>query len=147
MTLVKYKNPTRTFMPSLFSDFDSVFDSWFNTPLTSWGNENYGKVNVVENDNNYVMEVALPGISRDNVEINVEENALNVSVKSEVKKETEDKNYIRKEFSYSNFNRSFELPENTDVEKIGAEFKDGILHITIDKMAVLQKEAKKIEIK
>ena len=146
MTIVKYPKQ-RTFMPSLFSDFDSILESWVNTPLTSWGKENYGKVNVVENDNNYVVEVALPGVDKQNVNIGVEDNVLTVEVKSEVEKNVEEKNYIRKEFSYSNFERSFDLPENTDAEKIGAEFKDGILNITIDKVAVLKNEAKQIQIK
>ena len=121
--------------------FPSIFDRFFNNDLMDWNLSNFSStntslpaVNVRENENEFVIDVAAPGMGKNDFKINFQNNVLTIS--SEKKEEKEDKNesYTRKEFSYQSFQRSFTVAENTvDTEKINAKYNDGILHITLPK--------------
>ena len=96
-------------------------------------------VNVSEDDKAYTVEVAVPGIRKEDCNVRLNDDTLAVSV--ECKQETEDdqqksRNFLRKEFAYSNFSQSFALPENVDKHNISANVADGILTITLPKMEV-----------
>jgi HSP20 family protein len=93
-------------------------------------------VNIREDEKNYVLELAVPGIDKNNLKIDINEDVLTIS--SESKNETEENKdgYKRKEFSYSSFCRSFYIPENVDREKIEAGYKDGILSVGLPKQEV-----------
>jgi HSP20 family protein len=139
MTLVNFNNRTRNTAPY----FNNVFDSLFSDALTK--NKLIDKspnVNISESENAYVIELAAPGLKKEDFQINLKKDTL--SVWAEVKtQETETaKDFTRKEFDYSSFARSFNLPDSADGEKITAEYKDGILNITINKKddSKLQKE-------
>jgi len=95
-------------------------------------------VNIKENDKNFEIEVAAPGLSKEDFQVNLEKTVLTVSSEKEVKNETEKDNFMRKEFSYNSFSRSFSIPETIDMEKIKASHKNGILTIELTK----QEEAK-----
>lgn len=95
-------------------------------------------VNIKENDKNFEIEVAAPGLNKGDFKINIEKNILTVSSEKEVKEETEKDNFMRKEFGYNSFTRSFSIPESIDLEKIKASHKNGILKIELPK----QEEAK-----
>jgi HSP20 family protein len=130
MTLVNFNNRTRNTAPY----FNNVFDSLFSDALTK--NKLIDKspnVNISESENAYVIELAAPGLKKEDFQINLKKDTL--SVWAEVKtQETETaKDFTRKEFDYSSFARSFNLPDSADGEKITAEYKDGILNITINK--------------
>jgi Molecular chaperone (small heat shock protein) len=90
-------------------------------------------VNIREDDKNYVLDFAIPGIDKKDLKIDMNEDVLTIS--SEVKNESEENKdgYKRKEFSYSAFSRSFYIPENVDREKIGANYKDGVLTVSLPK--------------
>jgi HSP20 family protein len=91
-------------------------------------------VNIKELEDEYQVEVAAPGLEKDNFKIEVDNNMLTIS--SEFKEDSEDKkeNFTRREFSYSSFNRSFSLPEEVNKDKIKANHKNGILTVHIPKV-------------
>ena len=90
-------------------------------------------VNVLENDNDYVVEVAAPGLEKKDFRINLENDCLTISSEKENKSEERNDNYSRKEFSCNSFSRSFNLPDTVDIDKISASHKNGILYISIPK--------------
>ena len=104
-------------------------------------------VNVIENDKDFKLEMAVPGMEKKDFRIHVENDMLTVS--SEKKEETNEKkeNYTRREFSYTSFSRSFRLPENCLAEKIDAKYENGILKLILPKKEVtVSKAAKEIKI-
>ncbi|KQS39841.1 Hsp20/alpha crystallin family protein [Pedobacter sp. Leaf194] len=130
MTLVNFNNRTRNTAPY----FNNVFDSLFSDAVTK--NKMVDKspnVNIYENETSFVIELAAPGLKKEDFQINLKKDTL--SVWAEVKKDEAQvaKDFTRKEFDYSSFARSFNLPETADGDKITAEYKDGILSININK--------------
>lgn len=110
----------------------NIFDDEFFSGLTT-RNNTMPAVNVREDEKSYTLDLAIPGIDKKDLKIDMNEDVLTIS--SEMKSESEDsKNgYKRKEFSYSSFCRSFYIPENVNQDKIGANYKDGILTVTLPK--------------
>ena len=104
-------------------------------------------VNIIENDKDYKLEMAVPGMEKKDFHINVENDMLTVrSEKKEEMKENKE-NYTRREFSYSSFSRSFRLPENCLPEKIDAKYENGILKLLLPKKEVtLSKPVKEIKV-
>jgi HSP20 family protein len=105
-------------------------------------------VNVAEDDKAYRIEVAVPGLSKKDVRIDLEDQVLTIS--SEKKEEKEDKktNYMRREFSHNAFKRSFELPDTVDQDNIVARHESGVVTIHLPKKEeMVQKAPKQIEIK
>jgi HSP20 family protein len=90
-------------------------------------------VNIKEDKDDFKVEVAAPGLNKKDFKINLENNVLTVSCDMEENREEKDERYMRREFCYSSFCRSFALPDSVDSEKIKAEHKDGILSIVIPK--------------
>jgi HSP20 family protein len=104
-------------------------------------------VNIKEDDKNYVLDLAVPGIDKKDLKIDINEDVLTIS--SETKSESEESSdgYKRKEFSYSEFCRSFYIPENVNREKIEANYKDGVLSVALPKQEEEKnKVTRKIEI-
>jgi HSP20 family protein len=130
MTLVKFNNKTRNTAPY----FNNVFDSLFSEALNK--NQAVNKVpnvNIYEGTNEYKIELAAPGLNKEDFKIDLKKD--NLSVWAEKKNEADtQKDYTRKEFEYNSFARSFVLPEGVDVDKISAEYTNGILYITIGKL-------------
>jgi len=135
MTLLK-RNESK--VPS----FPSVFDNWFNRDLTDWMTWNFSEtnttvpaVNVRETENEFTIEVAVPGLNKEDFKINLEQDVLTISSEKKSEKTEEKKGiYSRKEFSYQSFQRSFSFPEKmVDIDKIAANYDKGILHISIPK--------------
>lgn len=97
------------------------------------------KTNIVEHDEAYVLEMTVPGMNKDNIQLEVENNTLMVQGSVEERKDDEESpNFYRREFRIGAFKRSFELPKNVDVESIDANYKDGILLIRLPKMEKLE---------
>ncbi|MBE0660945.1 MAG: Hsp20/alpha crystallin family protein [Bacteroidales bacterium] len=90
-------------------------------------------VNIVEGKNDFRIEVAAPGLEKKDFKINLENNVLTISSEKEVKDEQADDKYMRREFSYSSFQRSFALPNTVEAEKINANYKNGVLNLVIPK--------------
>ncbi len=104
-------------------------------------------VNIIEGKDDFSIEVAAPGLEKDDFRIDLENNILTISCEKEENKEETDEQYMRKEFNYSSFNRTFSLPDSVDSDKIKASHKNGILNITIPKREeAKQKPAKQIKI-
>jgi HSP20 family protein len=90
-------------------------------------------VNIIEGKEDFRIEVAAPGFEKKDFKIDLNNNVLTISSEKEVKDEVTDSKYMRREFSYSSFQRSFALPNTVDAEKINASYKDGVLNILIPK--------------
>jgi HSP20 family protein len=127
----------RSYKPFTFQDFLS--EDFF--PTINRTTSTLPAVNIREDEKAFYLELAIPGMSKEDVKIELKDEMLTIS--SEHKEEKEDKaeGYSRKEFSYNSFCRSFYLPEGVDTEKINASYKEGILGIEIPK----KEEEKKIK--
>ena len=146
MTLVKFNNGQRKQMvsPRLVDVFDSIFNEQHANATTALRTP---AVNVAESENGFDIELAVPGLKKEDFKINLDKNLLTVS--AEVKKEeaAEVKKYNKKEFSFNSFSRTFTLPETVDYTKIEAEYTDGILKLTIAKKEEAKIQAREITIK
>lgn len=105
-------------------------------------------INVIETDGEYDMEMAVPGLTKEDLNVQVDENCLNISMekKTETEHKNEKKNYLRREFSTQQFFRSFELPENVEKEKITAKVENGVLKIALPKVVHVEKKPQPKEI-
>ncbi len=120
------------FLPGFTDDFfGKDFLSDF---FDSSANKTIPEVNVLENKDSFTIEVAAPGLEKKDFKIDLNNNILTISSAKEAKKEDKKEKYIRREFSYSSFQRSFSLPDSVNRDKIKANHKDGILMIEIPKL-------------
>jgi len=145
MTLVKFNNQrNNTLMPGFNDVFDSIFnDTFFNDRMVT----RVPAVNISESENNYHVELAAPGLKKDDFKLNLERNQLTISVEQSSDHQDNQKNYSKREYSYSSFVRSFTLPESADDGKIDASYTDGILRIDIAKREEAKAVRRQIEIK
>jgi HSP20 family protein len=148
MTLVR-KNQ------SYYSSFPSFFDNFFSRDLMDWNSQNFSNtdttipaVNVKEDEEKYQIEVAAPGMNKEDFKVKIENNVLTISSERKEEKDEKKKGYNRREFSYESFHRSFTLPEGHVVsEKITASYDNGILNIELPKREEVKPQApKEIEI-
>jgi HSP20 family protein len=95
--------------------------------------QNMPAVNITEGKEDYRIDVAAPGLKKEDFKISLDNNVLSISSEKEYKNETRDENLLRREFSYSSFSRSFTLPESVNGDKIKATHNDGILSIVVPK--------------
>ena len=131
---------------SLFP-FSPMFSDLFETDFFS--NKfasNLPAVNIKENGNEFIVEVAAPGLKKNDFKITTENGLINISAEHEDTKEMKDEKYTRKEYNYNSFSRSFALPENVKYENVMAKYEDGILKLLIPKMEEAKKISKKTEI-
>jgi HSP20 family protein len=104
-------------------------------------------VNIREDEKNYALDLAVPGIDKKDLKIDVNEDVLTISSENRNESDENKNGFRRKEFSYSAFSRSFYIPENVDRDKIDASYKDGVLSISLPKQEeVKNKVERKIEI-
>jgi len=149
-TLIKTNRSLFPAIPSLLNDF--LADDWFDSSLASWKSPGatLPAVNVSETNDDFLIDVAAPGMKRDDFKVELVDNVLTIVSQREDNPEQQDSNtkYIRKEFSYQAFQRSFSLPENkVEGNKIAARYIDGILHVTIPKKEEAKiKPAKQIKV-
>lgn len=131
----------------------SIFDDMFKTDWMDNGNSGMNRigtsvpaVNVSEDDDNFTLEVAAPGMTKKDFNLELDNGVLTIS--SEQKKEDEKKDsngrFTRREFSYSSFKRAFSLPETVDPEKISANYKEGVLKINLPKREDAKVQAKRM---
>jgi len=102
-------------------------------------------VDIIEDDQNYVIKAELPGVKKEDIKVGVQDDVLTVSGHRHYEKEEKDKKFHRIERSYGSFARSFTLPEDSDGEKVSAEFKDGILKVILPKSERVK--PKQVEVK
>lgn len=135
--------------------FPNLFDDFFMRNLWNQNVDNYSTnkinipaVNIKENSKNFEVELAAPGMNKDDFKIEVEDNTLIISSEKNHEKEVkEDENYTRKEFSYQSFQRSFQLSKDVvDVENIEAKYENGVLHLLIPKKEEVKQTSRTIKI-
>ncbi len=139
-----YSN-NNSWIPSIFNDFFA--DPWVPSKIAGTA----PAINVSEDDKEYKVEVAAPGMTKDDFKINVANDELVIAMekKGDSKDEDKDKKYLRREFSYSKFEQHLTLPDNVERDNISAGMNDGVLTIDIPKMTEEEKaqEMHYIEIK
>lgn len=130
-----FARPFQSAFPNFFDD-DNFFEGNFL-------NSSAPAVNVKENKDNFEIELAAPGMRKEDFKVDVDNGVLSISSEKEESNEESEENYTRKEFSYSSFKRSFTLPENVNDENIKAKYKEGVLEITVEKKEKDPKKAPK----
>ncbi len=128
----------RNYKPLTLSDF---FNEDFFPTFTRTSNS-LPAVNIREDEKGFYLELAVPGMDKKNLKIEVKDEVLTISAEQKEEKQEDLEGYRRREFSYSSFCRSFYLPEDVNGEKIGASYKDGILNIEIPKLGEDKKKEK-----
>lgn len=132
-------------LPNVFNDF---LRDWSSTNFSNT-NTTLPAVNIKETENDFIVDVAVPGMNKKDFKIDLDNDVLTISSEKTSNKEDSDDNYTRKEYSYMSFKRSFTLPKNVvDSDKINATYKNGELKITIPKLDEAKpKPARLIEVK
>lgn len=130
-------------MPTVFDDYFKPWNELFDGGGL-WGKTmNIPAVNITEHKDQYMVSLAVPGMKKDDFKIDVDGNLLTISSEKEENKEEKEKKFTRKEYNYSSFSRCFTLPEEINKEKIEAKYEDGVLKISMPRIA----EAKKLTAK
>jgi HSP20 family protein len=128
----------RNYKPLTLSDF--LNEDFF--PTFTRSSTSLPAVNIREDEKAFYLELAVPGMNKNDLKIEVKDEVLTISAAQKDEKQEEHEGYRRREFSYSSFCRSFYLPEDVNGDKIGASYKDGILNVEIPKMEEEQKKEK-----
>jgi HSP20 family protein len=147
MTLVKLNADKRNngaLLPGFTDVFDTIFnDSFLHDRMTV----RVPAANVSETADHYHVELAAPGLRKEDFKLNLERNVLNISVEMQNEQKDAQKNYSKREYSYSSWVRSFTLPESANAEQIDATYTDGVLRIDIAKREEAKAVRRQIEIK
>ena len=136
MTLIKWqhRNPLSDMVNNIFdNDLGDFFGKRFSDPAA----------NIIENPEAFKLEIAAPGMNKEDFRINLENNILTLSAELDDQKREEGKNYTRKEFYYGSFSRAFTLPKSIDLDKIRADYEAGILRVTLPKRDEARLDLKK----
>jgi HSP20 family protein len=145
MTYVKFKNNgplTHTMLNKMFNPLykeffePSLHDSATHTPA----------VNILESAEKFQIELAAPGLVKEDFNIKLEKEVLHISTSKKAEEVQEGTKYTRKEFNFHSFKRSFNLPEIADQDQISAEYKEGILTVAIAKKKESMPQVKEIKI-
>ena len=135
MPIRKYNN--QNWLPSIFNDF-------FDNDWMVKANATAPAINVIESNTDYKVEVAAPGMTKEDFNIHLTDNnelVISMEKKNETKEEDkENKKYLRREFSYSKFQQTMILPDDVDKEKISAQVENGVLNINLPKFTEQEKE-------
>lgn len=127
-------NPSDLRKFEVFDNFFEDINSLLADPMFNKGKKLVApKIDIFEDESDYHLEAELPGIKEKDIDIQIDNHILSIKAKQEEKIENKDKNYYRRERYYGEFQRSIHLPNNINSEKIAADFKHGILHVTIPK--------------
>ena len=127
-------------------------DNFFNTPVMAQTTTTAPAVNVKEDNKQYVMEVAVPGLKKEQVNMSIDKDGyltLSIENKNEQKDENKKEHYLRREFSYTSYRQSYALPDNVDADKIEANVADGVLKVVLPKVEKKEEkeDVKHIEVK
>lgn len=146
MALVKFSNGNRG--TALNPWIGDVFDNFFyDTFLSDRMISRVPAVNISESEGNYHIELAAPGLQKEDFKINLDKNILSISAEQEKEEKDETKNYSRREYSYNSFVRSFNLPDSVDQSNIEAQYQNGVLKINVAKREEAKYQSREIAIK
>ena len=140
-------------LPVMFKNswFPTVFDDFFNSDFMPRANSTAPAVNVKEDEKAYTMELAAPGIKKEFCRVNINEDGnLHIAIENKFEHKEGDKKqrYLRREFSYSNYEQVYTLPDDVEKDKVSAKVENGILTVVLPKITKKEepKIAKAIEI-
>jgi HSP20 family protein len=146
MTLVKFNNNkgANALMPGFNDVFESIFnDTFFNDHMVA----RVPAVNISETAESFHLELAAPGLKKQDFRISLDQKVLNISVEQQNESKEEDKRFSKREFSYTSFTRSFTLPELADPNRIEAAYEEGVLKVDIAKKEEAKMASRQIELK
>ena len=126
---------------NLLREFDNVLRNRVQDGIWS------PKVNIVENEKGYTISAELPGVSKDDIDIDLKDNTLSIKGEKKVESKDEKENYIRVESSYGKFERSFNVSDDIDRNSVNASFKDGVLTLVLNKKEESKPKQIKVEVK
>lgn len=134
MTLIKFKNEPASRMMDRSQHFSDLFNDFFEGVINSNASKSFNpSINIKESDTQFKLEIAAPGLKKEDFKINLENDVLSISAEKNEEKSEKNEKYTRKEFSYASFSRSFTLPEVADNEKIVANYENGVMTLVIPK--------------
>ena len=134
LPLIMRENYKPFYMSNLFND------NFFQMPTGK--TSSMPAVNIKEDEKNYLIDLAVPGVDKKDMKIAINEDIITISSESKHETSEEKNGYMKKEFNYSSFCKSFYVPENVNRDKIAANYKDGILTVSLPKQ---EEEIKKME--
>ncbi|MDN3670540.1 Hsp20/alpha crystallin family protein [Echinicola jeungdonensis] len=142
------RNGEESLFPTFNSSLNELFDMpFFNSPFfdtsSMWRGRSMSRVpatNICETDAEFIVELAAPGMKKNDFHVDVDNNLLEIKVEKEEKSDVKKTNYTRKEYDYSAFYRSFNLPETIKADKIKAEYENGILRVHLPKVEASKKK-------
>jgi HSP20 family protein len=143
MNLIKFKRDTDIINDAFKTFFDSpffrgdVYDASSFTPRTR----------ITEDKDNFYINLEMPGVPKENVKIEVENRMLSIKGEKKAQSKTEESNLIMNEIVFGEFCRTFTLSNDIKIDSIGAEFKDGMLTVTLPKLEEAKPVVKQIEVK
>ncbi len=140
MTLVKFRN--RDLFPSMFREF--LDRDFFDASNMGFNDSTMPAVNIKEGKDDFTVEVAAPGMKKDDFKIELDNNILVISSEKEDRQEEKDGQMTRQEFSYQSFKRTFTLPNTIEEKGIKASYKDGILNIVLPKKEEAKEKPKRM---
>ena len=125
---------------------DELFGELF-APINKFKHQAFGPAtNVIENENELQMQIIMPGFSKENIKIEIDNKILTISCEQKNQSQIDSESYLRREFEFSGFSRSFTLPSSTNQESISSKLENGILSITLPKMKPAEPKTKSIDI-
>lgn len=143
MSLIKRNSggyfPFRSVLSDFFDNDGFLFDKL-------WDKETMPAVNISETDKGYEIELAAPGMKKEDFKVKVENGVLSISAEKKEEREEKKKNYTRQEYNYTSFSRSFTLPENAKEDDLLAKYEDGLLRLTVGKKEAVTSKSKEIPV-
>ena len=130
MAILKYSQPDTDIFGKRFSD---IMDEFFNDAVATRQGSFSPKINISENEKQFMIDVEVPGMDKNDIDVSLENRQLTISGKRKFDNEEKDTRYHRVETHFGSFTRSFRLPDSVDEGSINAKYNNGILSITIDK--------------
>jgi HSP20 family protein len=133
MNLIRYNSALNNYEPTSFSN---LIDRFFNDSLARSGGSSYSfvpRVDILEEEKSFEIHLAVPGMSKNDFKIDLNDNYLTISGERKISREKKENKFQSVEIQYGTFSRSFTLPENVDANGISAKYVDGILEVSIPK--------------
>lgn len=136
--MTKAMTRVNDFLPDMFDDFLKPWNDRFNGNI--WGKMlTVPAVNIRETKHSFMIDLAAPGLNKEDFHIDIKGNMLSIMCEKEEKKEEKMEQMTRNEYNFTSFTRTFTVPEDVKMEKIEANYKDGILHLELPKKDEAQK--------
>ncbi len=137
MKLIEYTKPRNLLTNKRFSD---IMDEFFNEAVHNGGGSFVPGIDISETDEQFLITAEIPGVKKEDIDINLENGQLTISGQRSFKDEEEGKTFHRVETKFGSFRRSFRLPDNIDEDSIDASYKNGLLNVSINKTESAKKQ-------